>query len=707
MFTRLFSRGSRSALLCGITILPLLSGHLSCAQEIQKAGAFEEATMSFDGEKLTVSTGKITRQWQLTSAGLVTVGLQHGSVEYCGDTSRGKRDCDWALGSLRNAQLVSLTATEDDDERFTSRHLCVAATFLYPEQKARLRYLIWAFPGASGMRTQIQLRGERGYQGSGDPFQPQVVESLEPSLSGASRRAFGLMQGIKTNMNVSILREEEISTPTAEIGWANGLILQGQDRGMILVKESNKHTALQKKDDLATGGFTLDDGRVAVTGAGMTTGDLNSREYLSGWATWLVLYDGDQWQGNLALKQFGRIRYPIDPERDIYIMANTWGTEDMRPPCLHAAREENVLRELDSVADLGIDVLQIDDGWQTPKWTTAKSAREVQHGGGAVKDFGDYAVYPKGWTRVRKKAEQLGVTLGLWAAWTAPGNALQRNYDQGDFKYFKLDFARLNTKQKFDGLATKARELIKHSDYTSRVNWDVTEIAPRMGYFAGREYGNVYLANRKTKTVRDPVLYVPHKVLHEAWNLSKYVNLNKFQVTVQNVDNVPREAKTDAAKHSHDYAVGVALMSSPIFFQETRHYQGNARRQIREILAVYKQHRLKMYEGYVFPIGAEPDNHSWTGFQNFNPKSGKGYLTIFRERLNETTTGAFRLHFVRDTKVRFTNLLTDESWLASVDQQGEVSFELREAPGFMFLAYEELDSQGSESVTDSSSTTLR
>ena len=687
MHTGLISpRGLRVAFFA-TAMIAITSISRADTKAIQEYATYQQATMSFDGAVLTVNTGQITRQWKLTPRGLTTVALQDGTGRNYA-APRTDTDRDWDLGGLGAAKLISLTARTDDDEGFTGKHLRVAAELEYPQDKLRLRYVIWAYPGAPGLRTQLQVKALPGFDKTREQFTPQVVETIDPASPWGQRKTFGLMQGIKSNMNVKILREQAVTDYQASINWANGALLRGEDHGVILVKESNKHTALRAKDDIATGGFVFDGSRVTVTGAGLYPADVKADRYRTCWATWMVLYRGGEWEGNLALKRFDRMRYPINPDRDIYIMANTWGTEDMRPPCLHAAREENVLRELESVAQLGIDVLQIDDGWQTPQWMPAARSPQVQHGQGAVKKFGDYAVYPRGWSHVRAKAERLGVTLGLWAAWSAPTHALKTNYDNGNFKYYKLDFAHLSTKDKYENLTAKARDLIKHSNHTARVNWDVTEIAPRMGYFSGREYGNIYLANRKMRTVRAPVLYIPHKVLNDAWNLSKYVNLNQFQVTVQNVDHVLEGAPTDAAEYTHDYAVGIALMSSPIFFQETRHYTPEARRRIRHILSAYKQHRPAMYNGYVFPIGSEPDNASWTGFQNHDPESGNGYLTIFRELNNTSPVGTFQLKGLDVDQLTITNLLTGERSSLPVEANGNVRFTISKAPGFLFLRYE-------------------
>lgn len=675
-------------LFSSIALIGVSSNTVCQSAEIAKEGKFREARMSFDGELLKVYTGLVSRTWKFNNRGLSTVNLEHRGSILLDQTSHSENECDWELGFTGDCELIELTAKRCNDDHFTSDHLCVTAVLKYPEDHLLLKYTIWAYPDAPGFRTQIHLKAMPGFDRSLCNLGPRIVESIQLNQEISHKEAFGLMQGIKSDGNDSISREENILPSQKNCHWANGVSLATNDSSICCIKESNKHTRIERNADVDTGGFIFRKDKTSVTGVGLYPKDICHDSYRSCWATWTIFSSEDPLENQLNRLRFDRLRYPINPNRDIYIMANTWGSEDERPSCLHAAREENVLRELESVSDLGIDVLQIDDGWQTPQWTTAATSSDIQHGKKAFDMFGAYHVYPNGWTRVRKKADELGITLGLWAAWTAPLDSLNRNYDLGNFKYFKLDFANLSTKERYDNLALKARKIIEHSGHTARVNWDVTEFATRMGYFSGREYGNVYLANRKTLTARKPVLYIPHKVLNEAWNLSKFVNLNKFQVTVQNIDRVFEDAPTDAKEHSHEYAVGIALMSSPIFFQETRHYQGEARQQIRDILSTYKQHRKAMYGGYVFPIGDEPNNRSWTGFQNHDPITGNGYLTIFRERLNTDSTSQFQLKFIEDAHLKVTNLLNGESSLQTVGQSGEMTFTLEETPGFLFIRYE-------------------
>ncbi|MFW6328378.1 MAG: hypothetical protein ACOC2F_08715, partial [Bacteroidota bacterium] len=437
----------------------------------------------------------------------------------------------------------------------------------------------------------------------------------------------------------------------------------------------------------ATGDFEISGNIVKISGAGMFPEDLKEDRYQDAWANWIILSTGSEQQTNLALKEFDRTRYPVNPQRDVFIMANTWGTEDLPPACIYAAREENVLKELESVADLGIDILQIDEGWQNDEWLPARNSDEFQRQRFIEKEF---PIYPEGWINVRRKADALGVKLGLWASWIIPEEKLKINYDNGKFSSFKLDFAKLNTAEKRYDLMNKARNLIKYADYNTIVNWDVTEDSPRAGYFYGREYGNVYLENRKINTSREQVMYIPYKVLKDAWQLAKYVNLNKFQITIQNIDMVGDTTKTDAHLYNHPYVVGIALMSSPIFFQETHYYTKDARKEIKPLLAIYKQHRPEIYKGYVFPIGEEPDNKSWTGFQNYNPDTKTGYFTVFRELHNKEKSKIIELKFLENKRIELVNLLTDEKTVKK--QKGSaISFTMEEPASFQFYQYNILD----------------
>jgi hypothetical protein len=241
----------------------------------------------------------------------------------------------------------------------------------------------------------------------------------------------------------------------------------------------------------------------------------------------------------------------------------------------------------------------------------------------------------------------------------------------------------------------KIRRFILASGHRVRTNWDVTGTA-RIGYYLGRDLGAIYLENRKTQSP-DIVVYKPYLVLRDAWQISRYVNLNKFEITVQNVDRVTRQPdaygeRSDAWKHPHDYCFAQTMMGTPIFFQETQLYSQKAREQLKPLIRIYREHREALYAGYPFPLGAKPDNKSWSGFQNYNPVNGTSYLTLFRQiGSREEKKELNILFYPPGTRLRMTDLESNESEELTLGAAGRIEFRIAEKPGYQFLKMEKVE----------------
>lgn len=623
---------------------------------------------------LTVTTGVLERTWRWTGRGLVTTSLRHlpsGREWASGEPAPA---CDWAVGGLIDdataGKLASLTARAVRQSPWTSPHVEVVAEVRYPEPRLRVQHVVWVYPDSPGIRTQLRLRAIRGCRAAGG--RSGRVEHVPVAFGDVRRRAIGYYNQTqrRNQRDTPLLREEALGPLRGEetVDWASLLCVEAGDEGLALVKESHKCV---NQPGVDTGAFVCRDHGVEVTGLGPSPGDLLTGRFRDCWATWCIVYAGGDAEREQAVKTFDRIRYPIDPRRDIFIMANTWGSTASGGEAREAAREENVLREIASAADLGIDVQQIDDGWQGSQFRRWRPAK---------------ARYPEGWTRVQAAARRHGVALGLWAAVRIPGSALIWNYDRGGFRYFKLDFASLDTHLKLEAVLDKVRALVEHSGHRVRVNWDVTENPPRVGYFFARELGNIYLENRKPAWPQH-VVYTPWLVLRDAWQVARYANLQKFQITVQNLDRVDPD-HSNAHLHSHPYCVAITLMGSPIFFQETHHYSPEARDAIRPLLALYREHREAMFRGLVFPIGDEPTDASWTGFQSHDAATQTGYLTIFRELGNDQRSARVALRFLAGKALEVTDLRRGTARRRRVGRDGTVSFRIARPADFLFLRYE-------------------
>jgi hypothetical protein len=472
-----------------------------------------------------------------------------------------------------------------------------------------------------------------------------------------------------------LLRDEMVSG--GGIDWASLVLLEDSRGGLAVVKESHKCV---NQPGVQTGAFVIDANGVGVTGWGLPPSALRVDRYRWCWATWMVLYptpDADARQ--LALKRFDRTRYPVRADLDLYAKANTWGSGGLPGvDSVRMAKESEVLPEIDSVADLGLDTLQIDDGWQVGRMK-----------GNWAKDQ-EWQVrpdwYPQGWSHVLERAKERHIDLGIWFAARVPLDTLKSHYDRAPFKTWKLDFADLSQYDALESYLAKARDFITYTDHKVRVNWDATENAPRWGYFWARECGNIWLANRKP-TMPESTIPVPHLQLREVRELSRYLNPSKFELAVQNYAKVDPD-KSDAHLHNEIYSVAIALPGIPVFLQTTRLLTPTQRTDIKGVLDIYKSVRRQLFEAYVFEIGDEPDNNSWSGFQWVTPGSLEGHLLVFRERLNEQPERTIRLRFLKPgMQIQLTDLRSRATCTATLDAEGALPLTIERAGDISFLSY--------------------
>lgn len=822
---------------------------------------FKSAKAFATSETLTVSTGKVERQWAITKNGLKTTSLKNLTNEKQWVNADASFGCDWSYDGLVTdtslCRLISLVAQQSNDKGFTSDYLEVTAEFEYPATKTFIKYQIWAYPDAPGIRTQVWIKGKATDQmlakmsdvktdavrfkltkgdkvniykaaEKGKPWEASIAKSdktIEYQLFGLNAEKsyqlgcswwdfegenriqeirlstvdgenivevrkpeklpdyknsrqmskdilfeipsklirdgsiriliesvnassavvgelwlyekanepvpFDLNIGMDTRLsqlkknasegyslvayndcgqetnekdmvsygncdnlpiNISglqrnyigyyndtqhrnsddtpLLKEETKSGKIDKVetnNWSSIFMANDKNDGFAIVKESHKCV---NQYGVETGNFIVTPGGIKNQGTSLYPDDLSPDIYKWYWASWVILWSGNSDKRDLAIKQFDRLRFPVKSNREIYIMTNLWGSSRKK----EASTEKNLLVEIDKAAELGIDIVQVEDGWQANDWNLSQTA------------------YPTGWGNIVRHAGEKKVILGLWVDGNSINNnifsydKLKKTYDSAKFSAYKVDYTSLDSHARIDTMIGKIRKLILYSGHKTHINYDVTENSPRIGYFWGREYGNVFLENRKCDVPLN-VIYHPYLVLRDLWHLSKYTNLNKFQGTIQNPDRVLKEL-SDAYLHSHAYSVAIPLMSSPLFFEETQFRSEAAANQIKPILSAYKNVRDEMYKCFVYPIGDEPNNHSWSGFQAYNPDSKAGYLTIFRELNNQESRKSIELHFLANKSLKITNLLTNETFSKTTDELGSVTLEIDKNGDFRFFKYE-------------------
>ena len=454
---------------------------ISCTQgnfNIQIDKQFEEASAKTSGNKLTVNTGKVSRIWELTSHGLLSRSIAQEQNNF--STVESANQSDWHLTGILPQEavgnLVSLSAEKANDEGFTSNHLKVTAEFEYIEQGIGLKYEIWAYPKATGLRTQLFVKKLANYKPSLDSLSMARAEYLPLNTERTTSNLIGYYNDTqhRNTKETEILKEETVSSLGIH-DWANIIDLQSDKGGVMLVQESHK---CANQMGVNSGEFHVNKEGVSASGMGISKENL-TETYRPLWAYWIVAYQGSGIEQQLALKQFDRMRYPIDSKRDIYIMANNWGSGTSGDESRHASREANILKEIQSQKDLGIDLQQVDDGWQGAydykNWHYVAKAK--------TKEYGEYEVYPEGWKNIKAAAKKENIRLGLWAASWIPEEDLLRNFQEGGFTSYKLDFANLKTYDEFHELIDKVRSFVLKTNHKVRVNWMLLKTQQELATF--------------------------------------------------------------------------------------------------------------------------------------------------------------------------------------------------------------------------------
>ncbi len=88
-----------------------------------------------------------------------------------------------------------------------------------------------------------------------------------------------------------------------------------------------------------------------------------------------------------------------------------------------------------------------------------------------------------------------------------------------------------------------------------------------------------------------------------------------------------RKDLSDASQHSHGYCFAMGLPLVPCFFQLAQNLDAEEKQELKTLISAYKQDREDIFTSTTFPIGEEPNNASWTGFQMVSTtKADSGHL---------------------------------------------------------------------------------
>lgn len=339
-------------------------------------------------------------------------------------------------------------------------------------------------------------------------------------------------------------------------------------------------------------------------------------------------------------KTLGAEMFPGTP----VTMSNTWGDGNgFRRVC-----EEFVLKEIDTAARLGVDVVQIDDGWQFG--STADPARRDERGRRVfADDFWqlDSSRFPRGMEYVSAYAAQRGVKLGLWFAPESKDHyacmerdieILRKAYDRWGIRYFKLDMYRIED----DADSAQFRKFLEaiHSFGPDvALQLDVTRHS-RVNYIWARRYGTVFVENRYAKKKT----YFPHRTLKNLWLLAKYIPAANLQMELVNpqicADCYDAGDEFAAYRYDMEYLFACVMLTNPLLWMELQGLSAELGNALGEMLSFWQQYRQIFRESDVSPIGEKPTGRSFAGFYIAHKKDH--YALLFRE-VTRKNRGVFLL----------------------------------------------------------------
>jgi alpha-galactosidase len=649
--------------------------------------SYQDCYWSYEDQRFTVGNAKIERSWTWKQGGWYghsIVDKGHG-----GSWITPQQDTPmFRLPLAAEDGKVSCYAKIDNDYGIGAEHLMVHAEVT--GALATVRLVVRIYPGEAVLRQEVQLRSipsegptgsgtvlsaSRGSEGIGvqlddnnteDYALPgQYVDHLLLSDTHVKWTCISLVDRTDSNNNL-VQSTEGLCYPNEKRSMKGSLMLFRKtlaSHGLLLLKEGPTeygHLHYEEED------FRFVGRQLFLTGGGFAPDFQGETDYLSAYGSVIGVYDGSEEGALTLLHRYHQQIHRYQGERDFFLMSNTWGdrNKDGR------IQESFILKEIEAASELGISIVQIDDGWQ--QGTTKNSVQPGGRWSGYYKDGTDFwsvnrERFPHGLDAVSKSAVDKGIELGLWfspdsshdfAHWEQDAQKLVKLYGSHGIRYFKLDGIHIASKRGERNLLRLLQQVLKDTAGAVCFNLDTTAQV-RLGYFGRTQYGAIFLENRYT----DWSNYYPHWTLRNLWQLAPYVPAQKLQMEFLNV-----ERNQESGGYLDDplapgecgilYAFAVTMFSNPLAWMELSELSAASKQLLKQIIPAYMNHQSAILDGMILPIGKEPDGASWTGFQSIR-SDREGYVLVLRERAAEASA-SLRLWKLGDAQLRLFSILRSD-----------------------------------------------
>lgn len=385
------------------------------------------------------------------------------------------------------------------------------------------------------------------------------------------------------------------------------------------------------------------------------------RVYDTGYPFVRLPYEGGAAGRTKALQNWQRSVRPYVPGRDGLFLSNTWGdrNRDTR------INEDFLLGEVKAAAALGVEVVQVDDGWQSGKSMNSAFAqgKGVWNGYWAASPsfwVPDPKRFPRGLSFVTTAAAEKSIRFGLWFGpdssndaenWERDADWLLKLHRECGVDYFKLDSMKTTGELSLSRQKMLFDKVLNESNGKIVIDMDVTA-EKRPGYFGMMSAGPLFVENRYS----DYITYWPHLTLRALWSLSAVMDPIRLRMEVLNpLRNREKYGDDPLAPSAYpaETLFAIVMPSSPLGWFEIQNLDPATVAAWKPLVSAWKRERDAMADCNVLPVGSRPDGVSWTGFV-FTPRAdGKpGYGLFFRElSADEHFVFDFRRYLPKASKV--------------------------------------------------------
>lgn len=358
----------------------------------------------------------------------------------------------------------------------------------------------------------------------------------------------------------------------------------------------------------------------------------------NGYPSVIIPYEGGRIGLTRALHAAQRKTRPYKEGRDGLFLSNTWGG-GFRDAHVN---EAFLMKEIEAAAELGVDVVEIDDGWQKGRSMNSVLAngKGVWNGYWAVDpNFWDpdSVRFPNGFAPLLSALRARGLKMGLWygpdssndaANWSRDADRLLAYYRDG-ITYFKIDSMKSTSAKALANQRALFDRLIRESNGEIVIDLDVTaEIRP--GYFGLMDAGTIFVENRYPTRHR----YWPHHTLRNFWSLAQVVDPVRLRMEVANPDagaDLYADDPLAPALWRADTLFATVMLSSPLGWFESSALSEARRAELRPLVSVWKRERANLHGGWTHSVGEKPDGVVWTGFVTEGADGSSVYALLFRE----------------------------------------------------------------------------